>query len=288
MAVNFAGKSGRRTALALAAATLALPGLASAQVWGGRGTESSDQGERLGGERPGRADRPERGDRGGWQQRGDAGQQQAQQQRPQRSWTPPVAQPAPVAAPAPAPAPVQGARSWGRSDTNQGGGRNWTDADNRNRDQGRDAGRDRANDRDHDRNRDWNRDRRTSDSYDRDDRRDYNRGYDRDYRRTDNHWDRQWRSNSRYNWQSYRRGHPDTYRLGSYYAPYRGYSYRRLSIGFYLDGLFFSNRYWIADPWQYRLPEVYGPYRWVRYYDDALLVNIYSGEVVDVIYSVFW
>ena len=274
MAVNFAGKSGRRTALALAAATLALPGLASAQVWGGRGTESSDQGKRLGGERPGRADR------GGWQQRGDAqqrsdgGQQQAQQ-RPQRSWTPPVAQPAA----APAAAPVQGARSWGRSDTNQGGGRNWTDADNRRtragvnwtdadnrtRDQSREAGRDHANVRDHDRERDWNRD-----------------------RRTDNHWDRQWRSNSRYNWQSYRRGHPDTYRLGSYYAPYRGYSYRRLSIGYYLDGLFFSNRYWIADPWQYRLPEVYGPYRWVRYYDDALLVNIYSGEVVDVIYSVFW
>ena len=31
-----------------------------------------------------------------------------------------------------------------------------------------------------------------------------------------------------------------------------------------------------------------GPYRWVRYYDDALLVDIYSGEVVDVIYDFFW
>ena len=31
-----------------------------------------------------------------------------------------------------------------------------------------------------------------------------------------------------------------------------------------------------------------GPYRWVRYYDDVLLVDIYSGEVVDVIHDFFW
>ena len=49
-----------------------------------------------------------------------------------------------------------------------------------------------------------------------------------------------------------------------------------------------SDRYWIQDPWQYRLPQVYGPYRWVRYYDDVLLVDIYSGEVVDVIHNFFW
>lgn len=108
--------------------------------------------------------------------------------------------------------------------------------------------------------------------------------YGHDYRR----WDNRWRDNSRYNWYSYRRSHPSIYRLGSYYSPYRNYSYRRLSIGFFLDSLFFSSRYWINDPWQYRLPDVYGPYRWVRYYDDALLVNIYSGEVVDVIYDFFW
>jgi Ni/Co efflux regulator RcnB len=52
--------------------------------------------------------------------------------------------------------------------------------------------------------------------------------------------------------------------------------------------VFFGNRYWINDPWRYRLPEVYGPYRWVRYYDDVLLVDEYSGEVVDVIHNFFW
>ena len=46
--------------------------------------------------------------------------------------------------------------------------------------------------------------------------------------------------------------------------------------------------YWIDDPWSYRLPEAYGPYRWVRYYNDALLVDGRSGFVVDVIYDIFW
>ena len=78
------------------------------------------------------------------------------------------------------------------------------------------------------------------------------------------------------------------FHVGRYYAPYRNYSYRRLSIGFYLDSLFFGSNYWINDPFYYRLPDVYGPYRWVRYYDDALLVDIYTGEVVDVIYDFFW
>ena len=101
-------------------------------------------------------------------------------------------------------------------------------------------------------------------------------------------WDRNWRNNNRYDWRSYRNSNRVVFRIGTYYSPYRSYSYRRLSSGFYLDSLFYGNRYWINDPWQYRLPAVYGPYRWVRYYDDVLLVDIYSGQVVDVIYDFFW
>jgi hypothetical protein len=117
------------------------------------------------------------------------------------------------------------------------------------------------------------------------------RGNDRDWRAGNgNHrqWDRNWRGNNRYDWQRYRSANRNLYHVGHYYAPYRNYSYRRLSVGFYLDSLFFGSNYWINDPYQYRLPEVYGPYRWVRYYDDALLVDVYSGEVVDVIYDFFW
>lgn len=116
-----------------------------------------------------------------------------------------------------------------------------------------------------------------------------NRRYDRqwsdgDYRR----WDRDWRRDDRYDWRSYRNTHRHYYRLGRYNPPYRHYGYSRLSIGFVLDSLFFGRSYWVNDPWQYRLPQVYGPYRWVRYYDDVLLVNIYSGEVVDAIHDFFW
>ena len=71
------------------------------------------------------------------------------------------------------------------------------------------------------------------------------------YRRWDS---RSWRNDRRYDWHDYRSSNRSIYRLGSYYAPYRGYSYRRLSIGFSLDSLFFGNRYWINDPGYYRLP----------------------------------
>jgi len=118
------------------------------------------------------------------------------------------------------------------------------------------------------------------------DRRDNNRTWAS--RDNNQRWDRNWRSNNRYDWQRYRAYNRNAYHVGRYYSPYRDYDYRRLSIGYRLAPLFFSQDYWIGDPGYYRLPDVYGPYRWVRYYDDALLVDVYSGEVVDVIYDFFW
>lgn len=135
--------------------------------------------------------------------------------------------------------------------------------------------------------RDWDRN-RAQQMEQRDNRRWEQRGDrrvdSRDYRT----WNRSWRNDNRYDWQRYRARNRDIYRMGRYYAPYRDYSYRRVGIGFYLGSLFYGSNYWIADPWEYRLPAVYGPYRWVRYYDDALLVNVYTGQVVDVIYDFFW
>ena len=156
----------------------------------------------------------------------------------------------------------------------------------------RDWNRDRNTNWSRDRDRDWNRDRNTNWNRDRDRNwnRDRNNSWNRDRvgRHDSRQWDRRWRDNSRYNWRSYRDSHRHVYRVGRYYSPYNSWSYRRLSIGFFLDSLFYSNRYWINDPWQYRLPMADGPYRWVRYYDDVLLVNIYTGEVVDVINDFFW
>ena len=102
-------------------------------------------------------------------------------------------------------------------------------------------------------------------------------------------WNREWRGDRRYNWQGYRNQYRDNYRQPRYYNPYGyGYGYQRHGIGIYLNSLFFSSRYWINDPYQYRLPAAPYGYRWIRYYDDVLLVDQRSGYVVDVIHNFFW
>jgi hypothetical protein len=86
------------------------------------------------------------------------------------------------------------------------------------------------------------------------DRRDARREWrrDRDYLG----WQNDWRRDRRYDWQRYRYSNRHIFRPGRYYSPYRDHSYSRFSIGFFLQPGFFSNRYWINDPWQYRLPAV--------------------------------
>lgn len=100
-------------------------------------------------------------------------------------------------------------------------------------------------------------------------------------------WSNNWRHDRRYDWYNWRNRHRSNFHLGFYYDPF-GWNYRRWSVGSYLYPSFYGSRYWLEDPWDYRLPPAYGPYRWVRYWDDALLVNIYTGEVVDVIHNFFW
>lgn len=102
-------------------------------------------------------------------------------------------------------------------------------------------------------------------------------------------WNRDWRRDNRWNWQSYRSFNRDIFRLPRYYAPYGwNFGYRRFAIGYTLNSILFDQRYWISDPYFYHLPEAYYPYEWVRYYNDALLVDVESGEVVDVVYGIFY
>lgn len=102
-------------------------------------------------------------------------------------------------------------------------------------------------------------------------------------------WDNGWRNDRRYDWQNYRSRYRNVYHMPRYYAPYGwNYGYRSFSIGIFLDSLLYSNGYWLDDPYRYRLPPAYGSLRWIRYYDDALLVDIRDGYVVDVIHNFFW
>ena len=100
-------------------------------------------------------------------------------------------------------------------------------------------------------------------------------------------WRSSWRNDSRYDWRRHRDRNRWRFNLGFYFDPF-GWNYRRYPIGWRLWPSYYGQSYWLDDPWMYHLPPAYGPYRWVRYYNDALLVNIYTGQVEDVIYSFFW
>ena len=110
------------------------------------------------------------------------------------------------------------------------------------------------------------------------------RRYDRDRQ---HRWSNYWRNDRRYDWRRHRDRNRLTFSIGFYSDPF-GYGYRRFGLGSYLYPSYYQSNYWISDPWQYRLPPAYGPYRWVRYHNDAVLIDVYSGEVVDVIYGFFW
>jgi hypothetical protein len=101
-------------------------------------------------------------------------------------------------------------------------------------------------------------------------------------------WNKNWRNDRRYDWRGYRTQYRYIYSPGYYRAPYANYYYRPMLVGSYLNTGFYGNSYWLSDPWEYRLPQAYGPYRWIRYFDDALLVNIHTGMVVDTIRNFFW
>jgi hypothetical protein len=100
-------------------------------------------------------------------------------------------------------------------------------------------------------------------------------------------WRNSWRNDSRYDWGRWRLRNRALFNLGLYYDPF-GWGYRRHSIGWRLWPSYYDINYWMHDPWMWRLPPAYGPHRWVRYWDDALLINIHTGRVVDVVYDFFW
>lgn len=99
-------------------------------------------------------------------------------------------------------------------------------------------------------------------------------------------WNRNWRTDRRYDWRSYRDRHRSVFHLGIYYDPF-GYGYQPFAIGYQLMPAYFGQQYWI-DPAMYGLPYAPPGTEWIRYWNDAVLVDMYSGEVVDVIRDFFW
>jgi Ni/Co efflux regulator RcnB len=107
------------------------------------------------------------------------------------------------------------------------------------------------------------------------------------FRSNHTQWSTNWRHDRRYDWRDWRRHHGSSFHLGFYYDPF-GWGYQPFSIGSRLWPNYYSSNYWLNDPWQYRLPYAPPGTQWIRYYNDAVLVDMYTGEVVDVIQGFFW
>lgn len=161
--------------------------------------------------------------------------------------------------------------------------------------------RDRPNSerRDGDR-RDW--DRRDGDGRDRD-RWDGGRRGDGDHAREGRRDDHRWRDGDRRrDWRHDGRGRgavwaprryppvynsPSRYRGSVWIAP-SGYYYRPWRYGETLPRGWYEREYWVSDWWSYGLAEPPYGYEWVRVGRDVVLIDIYSGRIVQVVRLVFW
>jgi len=107
-----------------------------------------------------------------------------------------------------------------------------------------------------------------------------------DWRDSNGRWENSWRRDIRYDWRGYRTANRAIF--GWRYNGPRGYNYRRYGIGARLGRVFLGASYWLNDPSRYRLPRAYGNHRWIRYYNDAVLVDTRTGMIIDVEHDFFY
>ena len=107
----------------------------------------------------------------------------------------------------------------------------------------------------------------------------------RDWRR-DRWWYDQYRYNHYrfYNDRFYAR---QRFSFGFYYAPF-GYSSRVWFRGDFLPFAYFDDRYFVDRFDRFDLYDPPYGCRWIRVGSDALLVDVESGYILDVIYNLFW
>jgi Ni/Co efflux regulator RcnB len=104
----------------------------------------------------------------------------------------------------------------------------------------------------------------------------------REYREDFNDRRHNWRDND---WQGYRQFNRGLYARGNWRAPFR---YQRFAIGGRIAPVYFGQNYWIRDPWRLRLPVAGVGRRWIRHYNDVVLVDYRRGRVIRVIPNFYW
>jgi Ni/Co efflux regulator RcnB len=76
-------------------------------------------------------------------------------------------------------------------------------------------------------------------------------------------------------------------RLGQFRYP-PGFAYRRWIVGQSLPQLLFGSAYYFTDHALLGLDSPPYGYQWVRFGPDVMLVNIRTGEILDVIHNAFY
>jgi hypothetical protein len=298
-----------KTAMTALAVLMLTQTPALAQERGGRG-DHGDRGrwqqQERGGDRGGDdrgGGRRDEGERHQFRGEDDGGRQRQEPQTAPRPAEAPRSAPAPRAPDAPRARNfdghrdgdgqrIDGRRGYGRADDGQARpprgdsvgrpgpwtpeNRGYRGGDRRPDDNGNRDDRNRGN-WDGDRHRDG--DRRDGDRRDWDGRRD-GRGDDR---RWEGHRDQPRWERGRYP-SVYSSGH--RYRRAWY--PPVGFYARAWAFGDFLPNGWYGPRWWIDEPWDFDLPLPPPGYEWVRVGEDALLVDQWSGRVVQVVRGVFY
>lgn len=101
-------------------------------------------------------------------------------------------------------------------------------------------------------------------------------------RNNDNHGSWQ----GRFNRRNVTASHHYRYRGNSWNWP-SGYRYQRWSFGMTLPSIFWAQNYWISDYSNYGLGYPPPGTVWVRYNDDAILIDRGTGEILEVVYDQF-
>ena len=119
---------------------------------------------------------------------------------------------------------------------------------------------------------------------------DNNAGRDNNGGRDNNRWNGRGAGHNHNNaFDAFRRAFnaPRHYHHGRYHRP-SGYYYQRWTLGAFLPSLFYTQSYWISDYEDFDLSDPPRGTVWVRYGDDALLIDRYTGEVIEVEYGIFY
>ncbi len=75
---------------------------------------------------------------------------------------------------------------------------------------------------------------------------------------------------------------------GGFYRPPQGFYNHRWVYGEILPRAFWAQDYWLGDFYDYDLPPPPPGTVWVRYGNDALLIDEFDGQIIEVVYNVFY